>query len=54
MSSFRRREDAKQHKRKNGRKDKSEFESRHLEHKVRKMIMKDKSDKYRKYDQEDF
>lgn len=53
MSSFRRRESAKANKRKNGRRDKSEFDTRHIEHKVRKMITKDKSDKYRRIEIEE-
>ena len=53
MSSFRRRMSAQKNKRKNGRRDKNEFETRHSEHVVRRSILKDKSDKYRKYESED-
>lgn len=53
MTSFRRRESAKQTKRKTGKRN-SEFDnSRHYEHKTRKLMTKDKSDKYRRYDSED-
>lgn len=52
MTSFRRRESAKQNKRKTGKRE--EFDnSKHYEHKVRKMIEKDKSAKYKRYDSED-
>lgn len=53
MSSFRRRLSAQKNKRKNGRRDKNEFETRHYENVVKRSILKDKSDKYRKYEQED-
>lgn len=53
MSSFRRRMSAQKNKRKNGRRDKNEFDTRHIEHKVQKMILKDKRDKYRDYESED-
>lgn len=54
MTSFRRRESAKQQKRKTGKRD-NEFNdsSRHYVNKVRKMMAKDKSDKYKQYDSED-
>jgi hypothetical protein len=54
MSSFKRRVEGNKHKRRNGRRDKSEFETRHIENKVRKLMTKDKSEKYRRYDAEDF
>lgn len=53
MSSFRRRMSAQQNKRKKGRRDKNEFETRHYEHVAKRSMLKDKSDKYRKYDSED-
>lgn len=54
MSSFRRRQSAQKNKRKNGRRDKNEFETRHSEHVIKRSIIKDKSDKYKRYDAEDF
>lgn len=53
MTSFRRRESAKQNKRKSGKQNYELENSRHYEHKVRKMLEKDRSDKYKRYDQED-
>jgi hypothetical protein len=53
MSSFRRRMSAQKNKRKNGRRDKTEFETRHLEHKVQRIILKDKLSKYKQYDESD-
>lgn len=53
MSSFRRRMSAQNNKRKNGRRDKTEFETRHTEHSVKRNILKDKRDKYKRYDSED-
>ena len=53
MSSFRRRMSAQKNKRKNGRRDKNEFETRHYEHVLKNNLLKDKRDKYRKYE-EDF
>ena len=53
MSSFRRRMSAQQNKRKKGRRDKNEFETRHYENVVKRSLLKDKSDKYRKYEAED-
>ena len=44
---------AQKNKRKNGRRDKNEFETRHSEHVVMRTMLKDKRDKYRKYE-EDF
>lgn len=52
MSSFRRRMSAQKNKRKNGRRDKNEFETRHSEHVIKRSMMKDKSDKYRKYEED--
>lgn len=52
MSSFRRRMSAQKNKRKNGRRDKNEFETRHVEHKVQRLIMKDKASKYRRYEED--
>ena len=52
MSSFRRRMSAQKNKRKNGRRDKNEFETRHFEHVLKRNMLKDKSDKYRKYDED--
>ena len=46
---------AQQNKRKNGRRDKTEFETRHSERVVKRNILKDKLDKYKRYDpDEDF
>ena len=53
MSSFRRRMSAQKNKRKNGRRDKNEFETRHSVNVVKRSMMKDKSDKYRLYEPED-
>lgn len=54
MSSFRRRISAQKNKRKKGRRDKTEFETRHLEHRVQRLLMKEKVDKYKQYiDSED-
>jgi hypothetical protein len=53
MSSFRRRLSAQKNKRKNGRRDKNEFETRHIEHRVQRLMLKEKFDKYKDYDKED-
>ena len=52
MSSFRRRMSAQKNKRKNGRRDKNEFETRHSEHIIKRNMVKDKGAKYRKYEED--
>lgn len=43
---------AQKNKRKNGRRDKNEFETRHSANTVKYSMLKDKSDKYRKYEED--
>jgi len=54
MTTFRRRITAQKNKRKKNRRDKMEFETRHIEHRVQRLLMKEKVDKYKQYlDSED-
>lgn len=52
MSSFRRRMSAQQNKRKKGRRDKNEFETRHYENVTKRVLLKEKIDKYKRYEED--